>query len=54
MDLEGFYSEEYLDELVYEEKITRVDYIQHHSQEMIDNFRKFCKENNLQEDEAAQ
>lgn len=53
MDLEGFYSEEYLDELVYEEKITRVDYIRHHSQEMIDNFRKFCKENNLQEDEAA-
>ena len=53
MDLEGFYSEEYLDELVYEGKITRLEYIYHHSQEMIDEFKDYCSQNGLKEDETA-
>ena len=53
MNLEGFYNEEYLDPLVYEGKITRLEYIYHHSQEMIDEFKNYCSQNGLQEDETA-
>ena len=53
MNLEGFYNEEYLDPLVYEGKITRLEYIYHHSQEMIDEFKDYCSQNGLKEDETA-
>lgn len=53
MNLEGFYNEEHLDPLVYEGKITRLEYIYHHSQEMIDEFKDYCSQNGLKEDEPA-
>ena len=53
MNLEGFYNEEYLDPLVYEGKITRLEYIYHHSQEMIDEFKDYCSQNGLKEDETT-
>ena len=53
MQLKGFYNEDTLDELLYNEKITRLEYIYHHSQERIDDFKEYCKKRNLKEDEAA-
>ncbi len=53
MNLNGFYNEEVLQELLHEEKITCLDYVYHYSQEMIDEFKDYCKQNGLQEDEQA-
>lgn len=55
MTLNGFYNEETLEQLLYEGKITRLEYIYHHSQEMKDEFSDFCRQNNLEEnDESAE
>lgn len=51
--LEGFYNENVLEELLYNEKISRLEFIYHHSQERIDNFKAYCQKRGLQEDEAA-
>ena len=53
MNLNGFYNEEVLQELLHEEKITYLDYVYHHSQEMIDEFKDYCNQNNLPEDELS-
>lgn len=55
MELHGFYKEETLNELLQENKISRLEYIYHHSQEMKEDFEQFCKERELsQNNEAAQ
>lgn len=53
MALKGFYNEETLDEMLYNGTITRLEYIYHHSQEMIDEFRDFCQLEKLKEDEQT-
>ena len=53
MQLKGYYNEDTLDELLYNEKITRLEYIYHHSQERINDFKEYCRKRNLQENEAA-
>lgn len=53
MKLEGFYNEETLEQLLFDENITRLEYIYHHSQEMIDEYKEFCKQNGLEENEES-
>lgn len=42
--LEGFYNEDVLDELLEEGKISNLDYIYHHSEEMKAEYSKYCSE----------
>lgn len=51
--LQGFYKEETLQELHCKGNITKLEYIYHTSQETIDDFKEFCRNNSLQEDEKA-
>lgn len=44
--LEGFYKEDVLDELLEEGKISNLDYIYHHSEEMKADYAKYCSEGN--------
>ena len=46
--LEGFYNEDVLDELLEEGKITNLDYIYHHSEEMKSNYAEYCGEDKLE------
>ncbi len=52
-ELKGFYQEAVLEELLYNGEITQLEYIYHHSQEMIDDFKMYCKKRSLQETEAS-
>ena len=52
-NLNGFYNEEDLEELLFKGEITRLEFIYHHSQERIDDFKAYCQKRGLQEDEAA-
>ena len=53
--LEGFVSEDTLQELLYKGEIDHLDFVQHHSEEMTEDFGKFCARNGLeQNDQAAQ
>ena len=52
-NLNGFYNEEVLEELLFKGKITRLEFIYHHSQERIDDFKAYCQKRGLQENEAA-
>ena len=47
--LEGFYNEDVLDELLEEGKITNLDYIYHHSEEMKSNYAEYCGEDKLEQ-----
>lgn len=51
--LKGFYNEEILNELLYNEEITRLDHIYHHSQERIDEYKQYCQTRNLKENENS-
>ena len=51
--LEGFYNEDVLEQLLYDEEITRLEYIYHHSQEKIDDYKAYCQKRGLQETEAS-
>lgn len=51
--LEGFYNEDVLEELLYKGEITRLEFIYHHSQERIDDFKTYCQKRGLQETEAS-
>lgn len=51
--LEGFYNEEVLDELLEEGKITNLDYIYHHSEEMKSNYATYCSEDKLEQNEET-
>ena len=47
INLEGFYSEEYLHRLLYEGEISRLEYIYHHSEERKQAFLNYCVEHKL-------
>lgn len=51
--LEGFYNEDVLEELLYNNKISTLEYIYHHSQEKIDDFKKYCQRRGIEENEEA-
>ena len=51
--LQGFYNEEVLQELLYNGQITRLEYIYHHSQDRIDDFKYYCEKRGLQETEET-
>lgn len=53
VQLKGFYSEDTLQDLLYKGEISQLEYIYHHSQERIDDFKDYCQKRELQEDEAA-
>lgn len=46
-ELQGYYNEETLDELLYKEEITRLDYLYHHSEEKKQQFEEYCQRNDL-------
>lgn len=52
-ELEGFYNENVLEELLYNNKISTLEYIYHHSQERIDDFKKYCQRRGSDETEEA-
>ncbi len=51
--LKGFYQVAVLEDLLYNGEITQLEYIYHHSQEMIDDFKTYCEKRSLQETEAS-
>ena len=51
--LKGFYNEQTLDEMLFKGQISRLEYIYHHSQEMIDDFKQYCQKKRLQENEET-
>ena len=51
--LEGFYNEDVLDKLLEEGKITNLDYICHHSEEMKSNYAEYCGEDKLEQNEET-
>ena len=53
IELKGFYKEETLEELLFKGNITNLEFIYHHSQERIDDFKSYCQRRNIQEDEKA-
>ena len=53
IELKGFYKEETLEELLFKGNITNLEFIYHHSQERIDDFKSYCQRRNIQEDEEA-
>ena len=53
MTLKGVYNEEILDDLLFEGKICRLEYIYHHSQERIDDYKQYCQRRGLPEDETS-
>lgn len=53
MELMGFYNEDVLSELLYNEEISHLEYIYHHSRERIEDFKGYCGENGFNEDEEA-
>ena len=53
LELKGFYKEETLEELLYKGNITSLEFIYHHSQERIDDFKAYCQKKGLQEDEES-
>lgn len=52
-ELNGFYNEEVLNELLYNEEITTLEHIYHFSQERIDDFKKYCERRKINESEEA-
>ncbi len=53
LELKGFYKEETLEELLFKGNISSLEFIYHHSQERIDDFKAYCQKRRLQENEAA-
>ena len=53
LPLKGFYKEETLQELLFKGNISQLEYVYHHSQERIDDFKDYCQKRGLQEDERA-
>lgn len=52
-ELKGYYNEEVLQELLYNKKITTLEYVYHHSKERIDDFKKYCQKRGIEETEEA-
>ena len=53
LELKGFYNEDVLQELLFKGEITQLEFIYHHSQEKIDDFKAYCQKCGLQKDEKA-
>ena len=53
INLQGYYNEETLQDLLASEQIDHLAYIFHHSEEKKKEFEQFCKERNLQENEQS-
>lgn len=53
MELTGFYNEQTLDELLGKGEITELDFIRHHSEEMNSDFKYYCENRGIKEDENA-
>lgn len=53
MELKGFYDEQVLDEMLGKGEINELEFIQHHSQEMIDDFKYYCQHRKIEEDNDA-
>lgn len=53
MELNGFYNEEELAELLDRNEITRKDFITHHSPELLKQYEDFCSDFGLDQDEDS-
>ena len=53
MELNGFYNEEELAELLDRNEITRKDFITHHSSELLKQYEDFCSDFGLEQDEDS-
>lgn len=53
MELQGFYNEETLNELLDNKQISTMEYIYHHSPEMKEDFVDFCHDSALEINESA-
>ena len=53
MELNGFYNEEELAELLDCNEITRKDFITHHSPELLKQYEDFCSDFGLEQDEDS-
>jgi hypothetical protein len=47
-DLEGYYDELQLQEMLINGEIKKIDYILHHDEDMTEDYRDFCKEKHLE------
>lgn len=52
-NLEGFYSEEELQKLLFDGEIDHLSFVNHHSEEMIGEFAKFCAKYGLEHNNKA-
>ena len=53
MELNGFYNEEELAELLNRNEITKKDFITHHSPELLKQYEDFCSDFGLEQDEDS-
>ena len=53
MELNGFYNEEELAELLDRNEITRKDFITHHSPELLKQYEDFCSDFELEQNEDS-
>lgn len=53
MELNGFYNEEELAELLDRNEITRKDFITHHSTELLKQYEDFCSDFGLEQNEDS-
>ena len=53
MELNGFYNEEELAELLDRNEITKKDFITHHSPELLKQYEDFCSDFGLEQDEDS-
>ena len=53
LELKGFYKEETLEELLFKGNITRLEFIYHHSQERINDYKTYCTNHKLAETEES-
>mgnify|MGYP006872993830 CR=1 FL=1 len=52
-NLQGFYNEDVLEELLYNGDISRLEFVYHHSQERRDDFKAYCHKRGIHETEDA-
>lgn len=53
MELKGFYESELLDEWLNEGEIDALEYINHHSEDLKEDFTAYCQEHDLPIDKDA-
>lgn len=53
MELNGFYNEEEMAELLDRNEITRKDFITHHSPELLKQYEDFCSDFGLEQNEDS-